>query len=106
MKTKRESVKSNKRDSKAKYIVYLIEKINKLCEIYPRFSDKRDINPLETIVRNDSIDYKNLSCKILFSKEDTIASHEIDFLERYDMLYDLLENVLAKKININNVNVD
>ena len=64
LKTKRESVKSNKRDSKAKYIVYLIEKINKMCEIYPRFSDKRDINPLETIVRNDSIDYKNF-CKVL-----------------------------------------
>ena len=46
------------------------------------------------------------SCKILFSKEGTIASHEIGFLERYDMLYDLLENVLAIKININNVNVD
>ena len=86
--------------------MYLIEKIDKLCEIYPRFSYKRDINPLETIVRNDSIDYKNLSCKILFSKEDTIASLEIGFLERYDMLYDLLENVLTKKININNVNVD
>ena len=46
------------------------------------------------------------SCKILFSKEGTIASHEIGFLERYDMLYDLLENCLAIKININNVNVD
>ena len=42
---------------------------------------------------NESIYYKNFSQKNLFG---TIASHEIDFLEKCGTLYDLLENLLKK----------
>ena len=46
-----------------------------------------------------------MSYKIYFRNKDNSKFHKIDFLKKYGTLYDLLENLLTSKLNINNVNV-
>ena len=43
---------------------------------------------------------------VLFSGEDNVASHEINCLEKYGTLYDLLENLVTSKMNIDHANAD
>ena len=43
---------------------------------------------------------------MLFIEEDTIKSHEIDFLKRYVVLQDLFEDLVTSKISTNNANID
>ena len=58
---------------------------------------------MENLAENENrISYKDLSYKILFSKEDTFKVHEVDFLKKFD----LLENLATSKTNINNANTD
>ena len=54
----------------------------------------------------NKINYKSLSYKIFFTEEDIITSHEINLLKKYDMLYDLLNDLVTNKISINNENID
>ena len=58
---------------------------------------------MENLAENENrISYKDLSYKILFSKEDTFKADEVDFLKKFD----LLENLATSKTNINNANID
>ena len=84
--------------------MYLREEINKLFIIYPKSFDKVALEKLE--LKENEIDYKNLSYKFYFSEEDKAVSHKIDFLRRYGILYGLLEDLVTRKINIDNANVD
>ena len=66
--------------------------MNKLFEIYPKSFNKKSINSLEVLARNEDIDYKNLSYKIVFYDETDVKSHEISFLKKFGTLYGLLKN--------------
>ena len=46
------------------------------------------------------------SYKTLFYGENNVTSHEIYFFEKYVMLYNLLENLVTSKINIDNANAE
>ena len=62
---------------------------------------------LERLAKNEhKINYKDLSYKVYFNEEDNFKFHEINFLEKYGMLYDLLEDLLNNKTNIINANID
>ena len=43
---------------------------------------------------------------VLFYDEDNVTSHEINCLEKYGTLYDLLENLVTSKMNIDHANAD
>ena len=47
-----------------------------------------------------------MTYRILFNEEDRVKTHEIDVLKKYGTLYDLLENLVTNKININKANAD
>ena len=47
-----------------------------------------------------------MSYQILFCDEDNVRPHEINFLEKYGMLYDFLQNLVTSKINIDDANAD
>ena len=62
---------------------------------------------LERLAKNEhKINCKDLSYKVYFNEEDNFKFHEINFLEKYGMLYDLLEDLLNNKTNIINANID
>ena len=62
---------------------------------------------LERLAKNEhKINCKDLSYKVYFNEEDNFKFHEINFLEKYGMLYDLLEDLLSNKTNIINANID
>ena len=46
------------------------------------------------------------SYKTLFYGENNVTSHESYFFEKYVMLYNLLENLVTSKINIDNANAE
>ena len=106
-KQKENQLKVIKKDGKTKDIVYLKQRTNKSFKLYPKSFDNRSIILLKILAKNENkIDYKDLSYKMLFSEENIVKSHEINFLEKYGMLYDLLEDLVTSKININNANID
>ena len=52
------------------------------------------------------INYKYLSHKIYFNEDDSFRFHEFDFLENDGTPYDLLDNLLTKKVTINDAKAD
>ena len=52
------------------------------------------------------INYKYLSYKIYFNEDDSFRFHEFDFLENDGTPYDLLDNLLTKKVTINDAKAD
>ena len=104
---KKNQLKVKKKDDKTKGKVDLSERLDRLIKLYPRFfwwyklkSTRGTCNKWE---KNDS---KSLSYQILFYDEDNVRSHEINFLEKYGMLYDFLEYLATSKINIDDANAD
>ena len=87
-------------------ILYLREGIDKLFKIYAGSFNRKSINSLEVLAKNESIDYKNLSYKILFHDETDVGSHEIIFLKKFSTLYDLLKDIVTNEIHTTNENVD
>ena len=77
-----------------------------MLKIYPKSFNKRSTNLLKVLVRNESIDYKNLSFKTVFYDETNDRSHEINLLKKFGTLYGLLKNLLTSKINTTNPNID
>ena len=57
-------------------------------------------------IDENKINYKCLSLKTHFTEEDITRFHEINFLKKYGMLYNLLDNLLTSKIATNNANPD
>ena len=55
--------------------------MNKLLEIYPKSFNKKSVNSLEILARNEGIDYKNLSYKIVFYDETDVKLPEINFFK-------------------------
>ena len=94
-KQNKNKLKAIEKDEK---IVYIRDGINKLFEIYPKLFNKRCINSLEVFARNEVIDYKNLSYKILFYNETNARSHEINFSKNFGTLYGLLKDLITSKI--------
>ena len=47
-----------------------------------------------------------MSYKIYFGEKDSNRFYAIDFLKKYSMLYDVLDNLFTSKITIDNVNAD
>ena len=47
-----------------------------------------------------------MSYKFYFTEEDNSRFHKTDFLAKYGILYDLLEDLVMNKTNINNANAD
>ena len=102
-KQKKNKLKIIEKDVK---IVYLRDGINKLFKIYPESFSRKNTNSLETFARNESIDYKNLSYKIIFYDETDVKSHEFSFLKRFGTLHDLLKNLLTSKTSTTNESID
>ena len=50
--------------------------------------------------------YKSLSYKFLFYDKDNVRSQAINFLKKYGALYNLLEDLVTSKINIDDANAD
>ena len=99
--------KTIKKDSKTNVIVYLREGIDKLFRICPKSFDAKSKVALEKLkLKVNEIDYKNLSYKFYFSEEDRVVSHKINFLRKYGILCGLLVDLVTRKININNGNID
>ena len=72
--------------------------------MYPTFFNSQSRKSLKVLAENESsINYKNLSFKILLSDG---RPHEFDFFKRYGTLYSLLENLLTKRTTINSANAD
>ena len=44
--------------------------------------------------------------KLLFYDEDNVRSHKINFMEKYGGLYNLLEDLVTSKTNIDNANAN
>ena len=87
--------------------MYLRKGMDQLFEMYPRSFSNRSKILLKKLVNSENvINYNNLSFKINFSEENIIRFHEIDFLKKYGMLYDLLDTLLTSKITVDNANVD
>ena len=104
---KNNQLKVKKKDDKTKDIMCLTEEINKLNDLYPNAFSSKDIILSKGIENyKNRINYKDLSYKIGFTEQDVIRSHENNFLEKYGMLYDLLNDLLTNKINTNNANID
>ena len=62
---------------------------------------------LERLAKNEhKINCKDLSYKVYFNEEDNFKFHEINFWEKYGMLYDFLEDLLNNKTNMINANID
>ena len=62
---------------------------------------------LERLAKNEhKINCKDLSYRVYFNEEDNFEFHEINFLEKYGMLYDFLEDLLNNKTNMINANID
>ena len=84
--------------------VYLEDKIDELFEMYPISFDKKSKALLNTLAKNENkINYKSLSSRILLSDS---KFHEFNFYKKYGTLYDLLENLVTKKITVNSANAD
>ena len=75
-----------------------------MLRIYPKSFNKRSIDSLEVLARNDSIDNKYLFYKILFYHETSVKCHEINFLK--STLYSLLKNLVTSKVGIADANAD
>ena len=104
---KNNQLKVKKKDDKTKDIMCLTEEIDKLNDLYPNAFSSKDIILSKGIENyKNKINYKDLSYKIGFTEQDVIRSHENNFLEKYGMLYDLLNDLLTNKINTNNANID
>ena len=85
-------------------IIHLKDKIDKLFKMYHKFFAGRNKVSLKSIASNENtINYRNLSYKILFSNGKL---YELNFFKKYGTLYDLLENVLAKKTSVDSANAD
>ena len=85
-------------------IVYLEDTIDELFERYPNSFDKKSKALLNALARNENkINYKNLSCRILLSDG---KFHEFNFFKEYGTLYDMLENLVTKKMTVNSTNAD
>ena len=102
-KQKKTKLKIIEKDEK---MVYLRDRMNKLFEIYPKSFNKKSINFLEILARNEGIDYKNLSYKIVFYDETVAKSHEISSLKNFGTSYGFLKNLVTSKINITSANID
>ena len=75
--------------------------------LHPNSFNSKSMILLKSIENYENkINYKSLSYKIFFTEEDIITSHEINLLKKYDMLYDLLNDLVTNKISINNENID
>ena len=100
-------MKLKNKEDKPKDMVYLSERPNRIIKLYPSSFDDKSLNVLEKHAINDKkIDYKRLSYMVLFYDEDNVTSHEINCLEKYGTLYDLLENLVTSKMNIDHANAD
>ena len=78
-----------------------------MLEIYPKsFNDRSKILLKKLAIDENKINYKYLSLKAHFSEEDITRFYEINFLKKYGMLYNLLDNILTSKIATNNANPD
>ena len=85
-------------------IIHLKDKIDKLFKMCHKFFGGRNKVSLKSIASNENtINYRNLSYKILFSNGKL---YELNFFKKYGTLYDLLENVLAKKTSVDSANAD
>ena len=85
-------------------IVYLSDKIDELFEMYPNSFDKKSEALLNTLTKNENkINNKNLSYRILLSDGKL---HKFNFFKKYGTLYDLLENLVTRKMTINSANDD
>ena len=85
-------------------IVYLSDKIDELFEMYPNSFDKKSEALLNTLTKNENkINNKNLSYRILLPDGKL---HKCNFFKKYGTLYDLLENLVTRKMTINSANDD
>ena len=91
---------------KDKKIVYLTDGTSKLLEIYSKSCNKRNIDSLEVLARNEGINHKSLSYKILFGDETDVKSHKINFFKKFVILHGLLKNLVSSEINTTNANID
>ena len=57
-------------------------------------------------MNENRINYKDLSYKIFFSEEDNNRFHETNFLRKYGRLYDLLDDLITRKITVDSANSD
>ena len=69
--------------------------------MYSSFFSKRSIDSLDVLARNEGIDYKNMSYKIIFNDETNI-----NFFKTFGTLYGLLKNLVTSKMNITDSNID
>ena len=83
-------------------IVHREDKIDGLFEMYSNSFDKKGKALLNALAKNkNKINYKNLSYRILLSNG---KFHELNFFKKYGTLYDLLENLVTEKPNVNSAN--
>ena len=95
-------MKATKKDNNTKNTVYLTETMYELFKTYPK-----SFNKISMREKNEGkIDYKHLSYKIYFNEENHFRFHEIDFLENFGTLYDLLKNLVTNKISMDIANSD
>ena len=81
-------------------IVSLENRIDELFEMYPKSFTSQGKKLLKTLTKSENrIDYKNLSCKLLFSDI-------INFLKKYDTLFSLLESLVTRKMSVDSANAD
>lgn len=88
--------------------MYLKEGIDQLLRIYSKsFKAKSKVTLEKLRLKENDIDYEHLWYKkIYFSEEGDAVFHKIDFLKRHGTLYDLLQDVVTRKINIDHTNVE
>ena len=84
--------------------MYLEDKIDKLFEMHPTSFTSQGKKLLETLAKIEKkISYKTFSYKMLLSDR---RFHEFDFFQKYGTLYILLEDLVTRKMTLNNANAD
>ena len=72
--------------------------------MYPKYFDKKGKSLLNTLAKNENkTNYKKLSYRMLFPDG---RFHEISLLNKYRTLYNLLKDLVTRKINTDIANAD
>ena len=72
--------------------------------MYPKSFDSLRKSLLKIFAKNENkISYKNLSYKVLFPDS---KFHIINFLKKYDTLFSLLEDLVTRKMTVDDANAD